>query len=203
MRTARPTADRTRAAAWKAPVLGLLLAGSLAASTGTADAATVRAAAPAAATVAVTAAAPSTGSTTMTATQWRSLKTHLDASSDLTRTVSLDAGVRTSTYRASGGRVFELREAARGAAPARETVSAGGCGFLQLCIYLTPSDQRAILAGAGAAIAGGICLVTGPAGCLAASVAVAVAWSYLNDRGVCSYRLRVRILPTVGGARCV
>ncbi len=82
---------------------------------------------------------------------------------------------------------------------------AGGCGFLQLCVYLNPRDQRALIAGGGAALGIAICAAAPPA-CPFATVALAVAVSWLRDRGICTGtrdELRVRILPTIGKLGCV
>ena len=112
-------------------------------------------------------------------------------------------GTKTLRYTMETGTVLELQESVGPTADVTTQVSAGGCGWGRLCIYLTPSEQRAIYAGGGAAIAAGICAVTGPVGCGVAAVVVAVALSFINDKGICSYRLRVQVLPWVGSARCV
>lgn len=83
-------------------------------------------------------------------------------------------------------------------------LSFGGCGFLQNCIYLNTTDQRAILLGSGAAIAVLMC-AGGPAVCAAAAAVVAVAGVYLGNRGICSggRRLRVHWFPYIGNPTCV
>ena len=85
-----------------------------------------------------------------------------------------------------------------------DELSFGGCGFLQNCIYLNTTDQRAILLGSGAAIAVLMC-AGGPAVCAAAAAVVAVAGVYLGNRGICSggRRLRVHWFPYIGNPTCV
>lgn len=85
-------------------------------------------------------------------------------------------------------------------------LSVGGCGFLQSCVYFNQTDQRAIINGGSAAIAGLICIVGSPAACVVAAVIVAVAMTYLSDKGICSggRRLRIGFFPKVGGnSACV
>ena len=85
------------------------------------------------------------------------------------------------------------------------TISLGGCGFLQNCLYFSQRDQRALLAGGAAGVAAVICIVGSPAVCAVAAIVTAVAISYLGHNGICSSsrRLRVRWFPTIGGATCV
>ena len=181
------------------PVMAVAMATSLMAA-GTTPAA---AAAPAPADVVVAAAQqPVPDPETMDAADWRELKQNLNASSTA-RTVTVAGGARTLLYTLASGTVLELREPVGPQSDVTTQVSAGGCGFLQLCVYFTPLEQRMILGGAGAALGAAICFATGPVGCVAAAFVVGAAFVYLSERGVCGYRLRVRVLPTVGGVRCV
>ena len=138
----------------------------------------------------------------MSAADWRELKKNLNASA-VARTVTVGGGARTLTYTLASGTTLELLEPTGPQPDLTVQVSARGCGFLQLCVYLTPLEQRMIAGGAGAAIGAAICPATGPAGCIAASFVVGAAFVYIQQRGICSYRMRVRVLPTVGGVRCV
>ena len=175
--------------------LALLLATcTLTASTATSAQAAQPVSAPA------VAAAP-TNPDRMNAADWRELKQNLSKSS-LDRTVEVAGGTRTLTYTMESGTQLVLEEPAGPQADVTTQVSAGGCGWFRLCVYFTPTEQRMILAGYGAALGAAICAVTGPAGCAVAAVVIAVAAAYLNDQ-ICRYRLRVQVLPWVGAARCV
>lgn len=150
--------------------------------------------------VAAAAAAPA-NTDKLNAEQWRDLKRNLNSSS-LDRSVTVAGGTRTLTYTMESGSTLELQEPAGPTADVTTQVSAGGCGWFRLCVYFTPTEQRMILAGYGAAIGAAICAVTGPVGCGVAAVIIAVAAAYINDQ-ICSYRLRVQVTPYVGAARCV
>lgn len=181
----------------------MLVAGAVLATTGTAQAAPALAttSAPAAAVAPAPVSDPETE--TMTRQDWTALKAGLNSSSDFTRQVVVAGGVRTMTYTHTGGSQLELREPVGKVSEVSPELSVGGCGFLQVCVYFNRTDQGAILAGAAAAIAAAICLVASPAGCIVASAAVAIAFYYLTENGRCPSRLRVRLLPSPGGARCV
>ena len=137
---------------------------------------------------------------TRSATEWRAVKRDLNASS-LARTVEVAGGVKTMTYTLTTGGTMELREPVGPQADVTVQFSIGGCGFLQVCVYFTPTEQRMILGGYGYLLAAGICAAF-PPGCVPAGLVIVVAGIYLNDQ-VCPGRLRMRILPTVGGGRCV
>jgi hypothetical protein len=83
------------------------------------------------------------------------------------------------------------------AATASQRASAGGCGFLQVCLFFNKSEQTYI---AGASIAGISALVcsTGVGCGVAAAVAFALG-KYVDSHGVCPKskpRLQVKVFPT-------
>lgn len=156
-------------------------------------------------TARTTAAASEAADTKMPQAEFYALKDRLEApGSGFTYTSRPVAGGTEFTYTHVNGTVLALAVPSTTSTPSPD-LRAGGCGFLQLCIFFNRSDQAALLSGAGAGIAAAICrlaTITGPACGLAAAV-VAVATYYLIENGRCPGDLRVRILPFVGQERCV
>jgi hypothetical protein len=85
------------------------------------------------------------------------------------------------------------------------SLGAGGCGFLQACIYLNRRDQRAVISGGAAGVAAAICFIpgVGQAGCVVAVSLIAISSTYLGDHGLCPHRLRIRIFPWPGNPGCL
>ncbi len=146
--------------------------------------------------------ATSLAGTAMTAKEYQALKATLDAAPTMHRSVTVVGNVRTFTYVSATGLSLSLQFPVTGKVRAGK-LSAGGCGFLQLCIYFNRTDQGAIAAGAAAGLGVLICAVTSPVGCAAAAAVLAIAAYYIDHYGFCRNQLRVRILPVPGSARCV
>jgi hypothetical protein len=135
------------------------------------------------------------GNSQLPTAEFYALKTRLEApGSGFIYTSRPVAGGTEFTYRHTDGTVLALAVPSS-TSPPSSNLRAGGCGFLQLCIYFNRSDQRAIINGITAGLAAAICSRVPGAGCAYASAVLAIAASYLADHGICSNELRVRILP--------
>ena len=137
----------------------------------------------------VAAASPTTKPDPTTSNQmarpgWESLKAQLNSNPKLTKTVSVAGGTRTFTYSTSSGAKVILREPTSGkTGGASPNLSAGGCGWFQLCLYFNHDDQRYLYAGLGALEIGLIGLISPPAA-VVAGVVVAIAELYVSDHGL-------------------
>ena len=84
------------------------------------------------------------------------------------------------------------------------SLSVGGCGFLQACLFFNKTEQRYLASGMSAAVGAAICVAGTPAACVVAAAVVAMATIYVNDHGVCNgKRLRVQFLPYIHVDGCV
>lgn len=82
----------------------------------------------------------------------------------------------------------------------------GGGGVFSPYVSFNQTDQKALIAGSSAALAGAICLIpaVGQVACVAAVALVAVATVYVNERGLCprsAPELRVYVYSRTG--KCV
>ena len=82
----------------------------------------------------------------------------------------------------------------------------GGGGVFNPYVSFNQTDQKALIAGSSAALAGAICLIpaVGQVACVAAVALVAVATVYVNERGLCpksAPELRVYVYSRTG--KCV
>jgi len=131
-------------------------------------------------------------------------KTKLEArGSGFTYTSRPVAGGTEFTYRHRNGVVLVLAVPSSTSPPSSDLRGAG-CGFLQACVFFNRADQRALIGGTAGGLSAAICLLF-PAGCVYAAVIIGIGQSYLQDRGICSNELRIRILPFPDAttARCV
>ena len=199
---------------WRLPVLGIMLAGALLVTSGTAQAVTPPTSVPLAAQSASAVAAQAPAPTQMTPTQWRALKAGLDSSKEFTHQVSVSAGVRTHAYTYTSGSTVVLREpigavaAATPFAAMAPSVDVHGCGFLTLCLDLNKTDQEALTNGSSAALGVAICLLpaVGQVACGFVATALAIGATYVSHNGLCANKLQLTLgpVPGKGGlARCV
>ena len=96
---------------------------------------------------------------TMTLKEYQQLKAGLSASKDFTKSKSTKGGVTTLNFHYTNGTVLTLQEPASGPRSVTSFIRAGGCGFLQLCVYLNRTDQGALAAGGAAGLTIAICAI--------------------------------------------
>lgn len=142
---------------------------------------------------------------TMTPEQYQQLKAGLSASKAFTKSESTSGGVRTLSFQYTNGTVLTLQEPVSGPPTVTTSIRVGGCGFLQLCVYLNRTDQGALAAGGAAGLAIAICAIpaVGTAACAFVAAALTAAAYYIAAHGFCKKELRVRIFPSPGKLGCV
>jgi hypothetical protein len=141
-----------------------------------------------------------TTSNQMARPAWEKLKAQLNSSPNVTKTVSVAGGTRTFTYSTSTGMKAILREPTSGKmGGVSPNLSAGGCGWFQLCLYFSHNDQIYLYAGLGALEIGLIALIAPPAAVVAGAV-VAIAEAYVSIHGLCpnNRTLQIEALPVPG-----
>lgn len=110
----------------------------------------------------------------------------LEASS-FPREVVVEGSMINTTYTLPSGLEYTVSK------PQVSVMMNGGKNNYGVWIEFTPTEQRMIQAGAGAALAAGICAIpaVGVALCIVSSAVIAAAVVYISENGVCEPRLLI------------
>lgn len=135
---------------------------------------------------------------------YEQFKAYLTSSPDFSRQMQVAGNTRIWTFTYQGpvshsvGDKFVLQEPVGSAGAAiSPQLSVGGCGFLQVCVWLNQTDQIYLEQFGVGFIAAVICSLAPPM-CPFAAGAAAAAWQYLSNHSLCPNYLVITLFPWPG-----